>query len=128
MGVVLPIPVGGTAAGWQLVDFRTVRLRSEPAAGGLAVVDFGQLDGGELWLVDHAVVSCDSTTATACRWYEGGISDMTLIDGTSTGNFDVADWPNGLQVSPSQSLVVAWSGASNGARGIAAIQVRVMRR
>ena len=128
MGVILPVPLGGTAAGWKLVDFREVRARSAPATGGLAVVELPQLDPDELWLIDHAVVSCTSTTPTAARWYESAVSDLALLDGTATGNFDVADWPAGLQLAPSQSLVVAWTGASDGARGVVAIQARVMRR
>ncbi len=129
-GVVLPVSVAGSASGWTLVDYVTRQGRTEPASGDGAplVFEFGQLGDGELWLIDHAVVACDSTTATSVRWYESAISDLALLDGSDRGNFDVADWPAGLHVRPSQSLVVVWSGASAGARGAVTVQARVLRR
>lgn len=127
MAVILPQQLP-TASGWSLADFNTIRQRTAPAAGGIAMLDLGQLDGDEMWLVDHAVVACDSTTATEVRWYESSISDLALLDGSARGNFDVADWPVGLQIAPSQTLLVRWTGASDGARGILTVQCRVMRR
>lgn len=127
MGVILPQQIA-TASAWVLADFATLRRRTDPAAGGVAMVDLGQLDGNEMWLIDHAVVACDSSTPTELRWYESSVSDLALLDGTSRGNFDVGDWPSGLQAAPSQSLIARWTGASNGARGIVTVQFRVMRR
>ena len=127
-GVLLPVQIA-TASSWSLADYGSLRIRTDPAmADGLATVDLGQLDQNEMWLVDHAVVACDSLTGTQLRWYESSVSDLALLDGTSKGNFDVGDWPVGLQVAPSQSLVAQWSGASPGARGIVSIQYRVLRR
>jgi hypothetical protein len=59
-----------------------------------------QLDPDELWLVDHAVIACTSTTPTAVRLYADSIDPLYLLDGSSAGGFDVADWPNGLQLRP----------------------------
>ena len=116
------------AAGWQLVDFLRLRLRSDPAVGGVAALDFGQLDPGELWLIDRAVISCDSTSRTAFRFYEDVVDPLRILSGSSTGNFDEAEYPGGLQVAPSTSLVAAWVGASNLARGVVSIQGRILRQ
>jgi len=125
--VTLPTPLPATS-GWQLVDFLNLQLRSDPAAGGLAVLDAGQLDGGEMWLLDHMVVSCDSVSRTTLRLYESAPDPLRILDGSSTGNFDVADWPAGLQLRPSTSLVAVWTGATDGARGVLSVQGRRMVR
>lgn len=126
--VTLPQPINQAAAGWQLVDFLRHTVRTEPAAGSQAAVDLGQLDPDELWLVDRAVVSCDSTTKTSLRLYETTPDPLRLLSGSDLGNFDEADYPTGLQVAPSTSLVAVWSNASDGARGVLRLQGRVMRR
>jgi hypothetical protein len=116
------------AASWQLVDFLNVQQRSDPAAGGQAALDAGQLDPDEMWLIDHMVVSSDSSTRTTLRLYESVVDPLRILDGSSTGNFDVADWPAGLQLRPSSSLVAVWVGASDGARGVITLQGRRMSR
>ena len=116
------------AASWQLVDFLNVQLRSDPAAGGQAALDAGQLDPDEMWLIDHMVVSCDSATKTTLRLYESLVDPLRILDGTPAGNFGVADWPAGLQVRPSSSLIAVWVGASDGARGVITLQGRRMVR
>lgn len=127
MTVILPQALG-SASGWALADYATLRRRTEPATGGVAEIDLGQLDPGEMWLVDHAVVACDSANPTELRWYDSAVVDLALLDGTGRGNFDVGDWPAGLQVGPSSSLIARWTGASDGARGIVTLQYRVLRR
>ena len=127
MSVILPGALP-SAAGWALADYRTLRARTGPAAGGIATVTLEQLAGDQMWLIDHAVVACTSSTPTEVRWYETTPADVGLLDGTARGNFDVADWPNGLQLIPSQSLVVQWTGASDGAVGTVTLQYRLMRR
>ena len=127
MSVILPGSVA-SASGWALVDYLTARVRSEPAAGGVATAVLPQLDPDEMWLIDHAVVWCDSATPTSARWYESVAIPEQLLDGTSRGAFDVADWPAGLLLRPSQHLIVQWDGASDGARGVVTVQYRVFRR
>lgn len=127
MAVILPQQVPA-ADGWALTDFITLQRRSGAAAGGVCQVEFDQLDGTEMWLIDHAVITCDSSTATALRLYGGSVADLALLDGSSAGNFDVADWPNGLMVQSTSALIARWTGASNGARGVVTLQARVLRR
>jgi hypothetical protein len=116
------------ASSWQLADFLRLTLRTEPAADGTATVDAGQLDDSELWLIDHAVIQCGSATQTTLRLYESFADPLRLLSGSDRGNFDEADYPGGLQLAPSASLVAVWSGATAGARGVLSIQGRIMRR
>lgn len=125
--VTLPTPIPSTS-GWQMTDFLRLRLRSSPAYAGQAVLDAGQLDSDVLWMIDHTVVSCDSLTRTVLRFYESAADPTRYLSGSNTGNFDEADYPGGLQVAPATSLVAVWSGASDGARGLLALQGRVYRR
>lgn len=114
-GVQLPYGLP-SAAGWRTLDEAVqVRLRGAEA-GGRIVVEAPQLDGDQRWLVTHSVASTTSTTATRLRYYESTETASQLLDGTDTGNFDVADWPApGLLVPPGRSLLAVWSGASAGA-------------
>ncbi len=129
MTLQLPVPLA-TASGWQLSDFRPeVVLRSLPVkAGETAAIAYGdQLDLSELWLIDHAVSTCTSSTKTVLRMYAGAPGGV-ILDGTDSGNFQVADWPAGLQLAPGRQLCAVWSGASVGAVAELVLQVRVMRQ
>lgn len=124
----MPEPVGGSATGWHVVDWRTKRASSAPAADGVAGAQI-DVDPDELWFVTHAVVACDSPTLTTVRWYADRIDPLRLLDGSNSGNFDVADWPgDGLILEGGSSLLVVWTGAADGAVGAVSAQVRVMRR
>jgi hypothetical protein len=127
MSVALPFSVP-TSAGWQLADTKWVRRRSAAAAGGVATIDVGQLGSEEMWLLDHAVVQCTSSASTRLRLYETVVDPLQLLDGSDKGNFDVADWPAGLLLSPGTSLVAQWTGAAAGAVAALTLQVRVLRR
>lgn len=126
-GFLLPSQIP-TATGWVLADYRPeVTIRSQPAAGGQAIAYGEQLGSDYLWLIDHAVTSCTSSTDTALRMYADAPTGF-LLDGTDAGNFQVADWPAGLQLASGRQLCAVWSGASAGAVGTLGLQVRVLRR
>lgn len=125
--VELPQQVPAATA-WHLVDVLYAQASSQPAVNGVATVELPQLGGNERWLVDHAVVACTSSTATTARWYETAAVPSALLDGSSAGNFDVADWPQGLLVSPAQSLLVRWTGASPAAIATVRLQYRLYQR
>jgi hypothetical protein len=129
VGVVLPQAVAGTAAGWVLTDFANPpQLVSAPAVAGSCRVMLPALDLTERWSIDHAVVACTSPTPTSVRWYADVADAAHLLDGSNSGNFDVAEWPAGLQIAPGTSLLVVWSGAADGAVGTVTLQGRVYRR
>jgi hypothetical protein len=117
-----------TTGGWQLADFLRRTITTPAATGGTATAAGEQLDPNELWLLDHMVTTCTSSTKTALRLYSGQVAPGYLLDGTDAGNFCVADWPTGLQVEPSASLVAVWTGAAAGAVGTLTIQGRILRK
>ncbi|WP_154793308.1 hypothetical protein [Occultella kanbiaonis] len=128
MSLILPESRAGTARGWTLADFRTVQGRTTPAVGGACELRLPEVEQDELWLIDHMVAACDSTTPTSVRLYESSVDPLALLDGSSAGNFDVADWPAGLQVRSTQFLIARWDSASDGARGTLTVQLRSLRR
>jgi hypothetical protein len=131
MTVVLPTSVSA-AGGWQLADWTDPVRTSGAAAGGTMQVEFPQLDVEELWLIDRAVIQCTSTTDTKLRLYASNAGAPGLLSGSdsdaSTGNFDEAEYPQGLLLRPGQLLLAVWTGASDGARGTIRLQARVYRR
>jgi len=126
--ITLPRQIGGTAVGWRLTDYVSLAAQSGPATDGVAMARLPQLAPDELWLIDHAVVACTSSTPTSVRWYAGEATAAQLLDGSAAGNFDVGDWTAGLQIVPGSSLLVVWSGASLASVGTITVQARVLRR
>lgn len=127
MTVILPDALP-SASGWRLYDYARAQLQTPAAVGGIAQLEAAQLAGDEMWLIDHAVIYCTSSTPTAARLYASSVAPTALLDGTASGGFDVADWPAGLQLGPSSSLIAQWAGASDGAIGTLSIQYRRLRR
>jgi hypothetical protein len=127
MTIPLPRPIPSTSQ-WQLQGYRRVSMTSPPAAGGIATARFGQLGTDEQWLIDRAVVSCSSTSGTTVRLYDGDPSVSRLLSGSNTGNYDEADYPQGLLLDAGGELVAVWSGAGDGAVGTISVQARILRR
>lgn len=124
-----PYPLQTTASQWTLTEWLPIARASAPAgADGVALVDFGQLPDDVQWLIDRAVVSCTSTTPTAVRFYDSSRTPTQLLSGSASGNFDEADYPPGLLVRPSTTLLAVWTGASVGAVAHCRLQVRQFRR
>lgn len=115
-------------AQWQLYDFKQVTLTSEPAAEGRALVQHGPVPQDELWLIDRMVVSSDSITDTSAGVYVDTVDPGRAIDGTTVGNFDVADLAAPIQLAGGVALVCAWDNAAAGAVGTLRLQYQVLRR
>jgi hypothetical protein len=116
-----------SAAAWYLAERVTVRAQTA-AAAGVATLDLGQLDSSEQWLIERVVCSSTSTARTRLRLYESYPTPLNFLSGTDDGNFCEADYPTGLLVQPSRSLVAQWSGADAGAVCTLAVQVQIHRR
>jgi hypothetical protein len=131
--MTVPVPYSlPTSSQWQLMDWTDPVLTSAAAAGGTMQVQFRDLDVNELWLIDRAVIQCDSTTDTKLRLYAATAAPANLLSGSDseavTGNFDEAEYPRGLLLRPSQCLLAVWTGASTGARGTIRLQAQVFRK
>lgn len=127
MPIALPSALP-SASGWQVVDWADPTLSSDQAAGGVATITLDPLPPTDMWLLDHMVVSCTSSTATVLRLYANSVGPGYFRDGAENGNFSVGDWPTGLLVRPSSSLIAQWVGCSAGAVGTLTLQARVLRQ
>lgn len=127
MTVLLPQPLPATG-GWELVDWLDASYTSQPAAGGVATITLDQLDTTTRWQLTHMVAFCSSTSTPQMRLYLSNVSPGGLRDGTNTGVFDVADWPMGLMVPPSQALIAQWTGCNDGDLATLTVQANIYRR
>ncbi len=113
---------------WVLHDYRHRVKSTDPAAAGVAELEYEQVPQDELWLVDRVVVQSTSSAATVAHLYLDTIDDRHVIDGTRVGNFDVADMASPIQLLGSTVLRVRWLGADDGAVGTCRIQLVVLRQ
>lgn len=128
MTVPLPSPLPATS-GWQTADWLDRSYLSAPAgADGVVLVTVPPLPDNERWQVTHMVCGCTSGTATQMRLYLDDVANGNLRDGTSSGNFDVADWPQGLWIPPGRSLLARWTGCAPGAVATLTLQATILRR
>lgn len=125
-GILLPQPIASTSQ-WQLADWLDQSYQSPPAAGGSAQIVLPQLAYNERWELTHMVVGCTSATPTSLRLYRDNVANPNLRDGSSTGNFDVADWASGLKLLASSGLIAVWNGATDGAIATLTLQANVYR-
>jgi hypothetical protein len=123
MQLPTPLPV---ASDWYLADYDEATVQSGKAAGGVATAQLAQTPPGEVWEVDRITVACTSTTPTSCLLYDGLSS--VAIEGTFSGNFDVADENSPVRLLESAQLQFIWTGCSNNAIGTARVQWRIYRR
>lgn len=128
MTVPLPQPLPVTS-GWQPVDWLDRPFNSDSAGvDGVALLTLPALADDERWQLTHAVASCTSAAETRMRMYLDSVGNGTFRDGTDSGNFNVADWPQGLWVPPGRSLLARWTGCDVGAVGTLALQATIWRR
>jgi hypothetical protein len=126
--VPLPSPLSVTS-GWQVVDWLDRSYVSTPAgADATATITLPTLADDERWQLTHMLVGCTSSTATQLRLYLDSAANNNLRDGSSSGNFDVADWPQGLWVPPGRTLIARWAGCSAGAVATLTLQATILRR
>lgn len=100
---------------------------SPPAAAGSGTMTatFEVVGEGRLWLVDRVVVTSTSTTTTAAYLFTDQATAAQYLDGSNSGNFDVADNSSPLHIDQTRTLIVVWTGASDGAVGTCRVQGRV---
>lgn len=127
MTIPLPAPLPVTS-GWQVIDWLDRSYVAPAGTDGTAVITLPPLADNERWQLTHAVIGCTSTTATQLRLYLDGVANTGLRDGSTTGNFDVADWPQGLWVPPSRALIARWTGCSTGAVATLTLQGTILRK
>lgn len=123
---ILPVS-SSPASQWQLSDYSSEFLSSDPAAGGLATVEFDQVPDSELWMLERASVFCDSETPTTFAFYLDQVDPARVLDYTNSGNSDVADESQPIQIPAGSILIGQWAGASAGAVGTVRVQYTILR-
>jgi hypothetical protein len=127
MTVPVPTAVPATSS-WRVADWLDRAYNSTPAAGGAALLTLPALPDNERWQLTHMVAACTSTTTTALRLYLDSVAPASFRDGTNSGNFNVADWPQGLWIPPGRQLLAQWTGCSDAAIGTLTVQAVIYRR
>lgn len=119
---------GAVASQWAVWDYTIKTVHSPPAAGGFALLSLPAVPDNELWFVDRARISSNSTTPTFLYLYDSIVDDDHVIDGSYSGEFDVADNASPILLLPTTTLIARWVGASAGAIGRARVQMTIMRK
>lgn len=127
----MQLPVQAAVAGkWQLWDYQVKRLRTPVVAGadGKMAVELQQVPDNELWLVDRIRVSSTSVIKSQVYLYENDATSLeNVIDGSLSGNFDVADNASPILLVGGIRLVFQWEGAEAGSLGFARVQWTILR-
>lgn len=89
-------------------------------ADGTATIVVGPAIRGESWNVAHIAVATTSTDSTKCYVYRDLISDLTLVEGTDSGNGDQTN--TSVALAAPQSLWIRWTGGTPGSKVFVAIQ------
>lgn len=124
---VLPQPQPASSQ-WALSDYGSGVETTPEAAGGTCQVELLTVPADELWLLERVVVSCTSSSASACTLYLDYPDPSRAIDFTPAGNGDVADSAPPVQLEAGTTVLAVWAGCSNGAKGTIRGQWTVLRR
>lgn len=95
---------------------------SQPAAGGTMSVLFDPVPLDTSWQLERVVVSSTSSLPTRAYLFTDLADPRHLLDGTNSGNFDVADNTTPVTVGAGLALLVVWLGAADGAVGTVRVQ------
>lgn len=112
----------------DVLDYRRQARTATADATGTATVTFDAVPAGQLWLVERFAVSSSSSTQTTCQIYAGDPAPANLVDGTTSGNLDVADEASPILIDSSLSLNAQWTGASSGASCTVTVQYQLVQR
>lgn len=124
------LPTDSSVIGrWYLWDYQERVIQTQPAAAnGVMLATFPQVPSNELWFLTRALVQSTSALRTECRLYDSTVTPLNQLEGTLSGNFDVADMSSPLQLSATTQLLFNWTGATPGAVAIARAQWTVLRQ
>lgn len=98
-------------------------LQARADANGRAEVVTDVVQPGDTWKVGRISVTSESDAPEA-RVYVGAEADRNQVDATSMGEDDAADYPRGLTVPSGEQLRIVWTGATEGDRCTARIELQ----
>jgi hypothetical protein len=123
--VILPAQQNA-ASKWVVADYGSTWAKSSPSAGGQAVADVATVPPDELWLIDRIRVSSTSTTPTASYVCLGDTTHD--VEGTASGNYDIADESSPIQAPGGVDILQLWAAGSDGSVGTVYMQWTVLRQ
>ena len=114
----------------RVVDFLELKAGQIVENGAGVCEQQWQCPADQYWQVDRAFVRTNSGAATTLIVYTGGAvpSEEDGLDGSTSGNLDVADNAAPWRVMPGQYLTLRWTGASAGTVAKAHLQGRILKR
>lgn len=124
VGLPYQLPVGGR--NWQLVDATRDTLKAPPAADGIAQVALEPVPAGERWYVQRMSVQADQAGVTFIAYYNA-INPANVADSTQAGDGDVADEHQPILLNETDTLLLVWSGCTDGTLCYANVQRTVYR-
>lgn len=109
MTAPVPRPLPTTSA-WSVYDWLDRSYTGAADATGTATVRLPAVPDAQRWQLTHMVAAATTTApAPQMRLYLDSVSLGTLRDGTTSGVFDVADWPLGLWIPAGAELLAVWT-------------------
>lgn len=130
-GSALAGVVGGgfasSAEARQVIDSYERAAAEADSAAGAALVKFGPVPQGRVWLVQRYLVAVEGAPGSVASVYIGNPATINLVDGTAQGDLDVGAGDPPLIVPGGDVLTFEWAGAGDGNRCIATVQYLVAR-
>lgn len=128
MTVLVPTALPVTSS-WQLYDWLDKSYSGTADDTGVAEIDLPELPDNVRWVLTHVVIGASTAaTGSKLRLYVDTVSNAALRDGSSKGDFDVADWAMGLMVPPSTHLIARWTGLEAGDTTYINLQAQILQR
>lgn len=120
---------GAAGSGWASVDVLGVALAGITDGGGAATLTFPQVNAGERWQIQRAVAACSSASPQPrLRLYVNDPTDQrNLRSGTDAAGYDEAEYPDGLWLFETDTLVAVFTGGPAGAQVSIALQYQLWR-
>lgn len=100
----------------NLFSYSAVAEQGKVDNNGTITLDLGGPITGQIWLLDHLTVQCNSLTIPFVTVYVAAsarlIDPGSVIDYTDSGNNDVSEYPQPQLIPETQHLIVVWRGVS----------------
>lgn len=96
-------------------------------SAGKATIALPKVGAALRWGIERIVVANDGTATPTVRVYIGDEEITNIVDGTTQGDLDIAEYDNPMLVSSQRQLTVVWTGADADSLCILRLQYGVYR-
>lgn len=91
-------------------------------SGGVIEARLGPVPAGFQREIERMTIVSDSSSVTTFRLYVDRVVPENLRSGSTSGNFDEAEYDPAIELAGGETLILRWTGASAGAVGSSTIQ------